>query len=162
MSDIRLCVAAEQPAMLAIINDAAQRYRAILPPDLWHDPYMAADTFESELAAGVRFTGAFDGGQLVGVMGQQAVGDVLLIRHAYVATGWQGQGIGGRLLKSLCAGVTHPILIGTWAAADWAIRFYQSHNFVVAVPAEVPALLRRYWSITERQIEMSVVLSRGP
>lgn len=162
MPDIRPCTAADRPGMLTVINDAAQRYRGILPADLWRDPYMAADTLESETAAGVRFWGALEGDRVVGVMGQQAVGDVLLIRHAYVAPALQGWGTGTRLLNTLCEDATCSVLVGTWAAADWAVRFYQSHRFAVAAPSEIPVLLRRYWSISDRQVETSTVLVRGP
>jgi GNAT superfamily N-acetyltransferase len=93
-------------------------------------------------------------------MGIQPVQDVTLIRHAYVAPGTQGRGIGGALLAALEARGSGQLLVGTWAAASWAIRFYERHGFVaVDDPA---ALLRRYWSIPERQIETSVVLAKPP
>jgi hypothetical protein len=52
-----------------------------------------------------------------------------------------------------------PVLIGTWAAATWAIRFYERHGFRVVEAEEKNRLLKRYWNIPERQIETSVVLT---
>src|SRR5262245_57213196 len=158
MSVVRRCGPADFGAILAIVNDAAQAYRGHIPADRWHEPYMPADELESELAAGVAFWGYEEGGALVGVMGLQDVRDVELIRHAYVATALRGRGIGGALLAHLLAGATQPVLIGTWAAATWAIRFYERHGFHIVSAAEKERLLRAYWAIPERQIETSVVL----
>ena len=129
MGAIRRCDLADFAAMLAIVNDAAQAYRGHIPADRWHDPYMPADELERELAAGVVFWGYEEAGALVGVMGLQDVRDVALIRHAYVATALRGRGIGAALLAHLLAGTTRPVLIGTWAAATWAIGFYEKHGF---------------------------------
>ena len=157
---IRRCREDELAAIGAIVNAAAVVYRGVIPDDRWHEPYMSAAELEGEVAAGVQFWGYEDGGELVGVMGIQPVQDVTLIRHAYVAPGTQGRGIGGALLAALEARGSGRLLVGTWAAAAWAIRFYERHGFVsVDDPA---ALLRRYWSIPERQIETSVVLAKPP
>jgi N-acetylglutamate synthase-like GNAT family acetyltransferase len=147
--------------MLAIINAAAERYRGAIPEDCWHDPYMPIEQLERDIAAGVEFWGAEADGKLVGVMGIQPVQDVVLIRHAYVLPSVQGRGIGRRLLARLCASTTQPILIGIWASANWAIGFYERNSFTLVDRREVPALLRRYWSIPERQIERSVVLRQS-
>jgi GNAT superfamily N-acetyltransferase len=148
------------PAILAIVNAAAVAYRGEIPEDRWHEPYMSMAELEGEIAAGVEFWGYEDDGSLLGVMGIQPVQDVTLIRHAYVAPETQGRGIGGALLSDLVARGSGQLLVGTWAAATWAIRFYERHGFVaVDDPA---ALLRRYWSIPERQIETSVVLAQPP
>jgi N-acetylglutamate synthase-like GNAT family acetyltransferase len=159
MSVVRRCEPADFAAILAIVNDAARAYRGHIPADRWHEPYMPADELERELAAGVVFWGYADAGALVGVMGLQDVRDVALIRHAYVTTTLRGRGIGGALLAHLLAGTTRPVLVGTWAAATWAIRFYERHGFRIVSPAEKEQLLRAYWAITERQIETSVVLA---
>ena len=157
---IRRCRDDELAAIGAIVNAAAVVYRGVIPDDRWHEPYMSAAALEGEVAAGVEFWGYEDGGELVGVMGIQPVRDVTLIRHAYVAPGTQGRGIGGALLAALEARGSGQLLVGTWAAASWAIRFYARNGFVaVDDPA---ALLRRYWSIPERQIETSVVLAKPP
>ena len=37
---IRECVEDDFEVIYEIINDAAQAYRGIIPPDRWHDPYM--------------------------------------------------------------------------------------------------------------------------
>ena len=155
---IRRCSPDEQPRVLAIINDAAERYRDVIPEDRWQDPYMSEAHLAEELAAGVTFSGLKRGGELVGVMGVQPVEDVILIRHAYVANQAQGGGVGGALLRHLMAGVDRPILLGTWAAADWAIGFYLKQGFELVSPEETAPLLRRYWNVPARQVETSVVL----
>jgi GNAT superfamily N-acetyltransferase len=155
---IRPCRDDERDAILAIVNAAAESYRGVIPADRWHEPYMSRGELDAELAAGVAFWGYGD--PLTGVMGIQPVRDVVLIRNAYVAPSSQGRGVGGALLEHLLATVPGPVLVGTWAAAEWAIRFYERHGFT-AVPRErVPELLRAYWDIPERQIETSVVLRR--
>jgi len=105
------------------------------------------------------FWGYEEGGELIGVMGIQHVQDVTLIRHAYVRTAKRNRGIGGELLSTLRGQTTRPILVGTWADAVWAIRFYEKHGFRLVPPEEKDRLLRRYWSVPERQIESSVVLA---
>lgn len=155
---IRACTASDFETILEIINDAAAAYRGIIPADRWHEPYMSANDLRGEMAAGVRFSGEDLDGHLVGVMGIQQVSDVTLIRHAYVRTACRGQGIGSRLLQHLREQTDRPILIGTWADAAWAIRFYHRHGFKQVSAGEKDLLLRRYWSIPERQVETSVVL----
>jgi N-acetylglutamate synthase-like GNAT family acetyltransferase len=156
---LRRCVSADLPQLLAVINDAAEAYRGHIPADRWHEPYLPADELERELGAGVTFWGWEDEGRLLGVMGLQDVRDVALIRHAYVATAERRAGIGGRLLVHLLAQTIRPVLVGTWAAATWAVRFYERHGFRLVSPAEKDRLLREYWTIAERQIEVSVVLA---
>jgi GNAT superfamily N-acetyltransferase len=162
MSRIRPCRDDERGAILAIVNAAALAYRGLIPADRWHEPYMPAHELDEELAAGVAFWGYEAGGALVGVMGIQPVGDVDLIRHAYVAPGSQRHGVGGALLEHLGRASTRRILVGTWAAADWAIRFYRRHGFELVSPERKTALLKAYWTIPDRQIETSVVLLRDP
>jgi N-acetylglutamate synthase-like GNAT family acetyltransferase len=159
---IRHCDDRDFDAMWAIINDGAQAYRGIIPDDRWTEPYMSREKLRHEIDAGVEFWGYEDDGELVGVMGIQPVQDVTLIRHAYVRTSSQKRGIGAQLLAHLQALATSPVLIGTWADAVWAIRFYERNGFHVVGPQEKDRLLRRYWSIPERQIETSVVLVGGP
>jgi len=156
---IRPCGDHERDEILAIMNAAAQAYRGVIPADRWHEPYMPASELEVEIEAGVRFWGCEAKGALIGVMGIQDVDDVTLIRHAYVAPGSQRRGVGGALLEQLLASTDRPILVGTWAAAEWAIRFYERHGFELRSPERSAELLRAYWSIPERQIETSVVLS---
>jgi GNAT superfamily N-acetyltransferase len=145
-----------------VINDGARAYRGVIPADRWHEPYMSDDELKRELAAGVAFLGFYEGSRLLGVMGLQPVAEVALIRHAYTRTEAQGRGIGSALLKALVAssgeGCERPILIGTWKAATWAIRFYEGRGFVLTSDEEKERLLRRYWTIPDRQIEESVVL----
>jgi GNAT superfamily N-acetyltransferase len=161
VSRIRLCRDDEREAIFAIVNAAAEKYRGVIPEDRWHEPYMPREELDGEIAAGVDFWGYENGdGQLVGVMGVQPVKDVVLIRHAYVLPAAQGQGIGGRLLAHLTAETTTRILIGTWAAAEWAIGFYRKHGFVQVTPELKDELLKTYWNIPERQIDASVVLAK--
>jgi GNAT superfamily N-acetyltransferase len=158
MPDIRRCREDEQPALLHIVNSAAEKYRGVIPADCWHEPYMSAEELAAELAAGVEFWGAELDDVLVGIMGVQQILDADLIRHAYVLPAFQGKGIGGLLLTKLCAEGSRPILIGTWAAANWAIEFYKHHGFRVVGGDQVRILLNRYWTVSDRQIEASVVL----
>jgi GNAT superfamily N-acetyltransferase len=156
---IRRCREDERATILAIIQAAAEAYRGVIPDDCWHEPYMTLQELDGEIAAGVEFRGYEMDGALVGVMGVQAVRDVDLIRHAYVLPGQQGRGIGGELITHLRCKSARRMLVGTWSAADWAIRFYQRHGFEPVPTAQAPKLLRAYWNISERQIEASVVLA---
>jgi N-acetylglutamate synthase-like GNAT family acetyltransferase len=156
---IRKSADADVAGMLAIINDAAYAYRGVIPADRWHEPYMSADELASEMAGGVAFWVAEQDGRLLGVMGIQDKGDVALVRHAYVATSTQRSGVGTRLLHHVEALVDKPILIGTWAAASWAIEFSRRNGFAVVPSDDKDRLLRRYWSIPARQVETSVVLA---
>jgi N-acetylglutamate synthase-like GNAT family acetyltransferase len=159
---IRRCRADDREALLGLVNAAAEAYRGVIPDDRWHEPYMWADELAREIDAGVEFWGYEEGGELVGVMGIQSVEDVDLIRHAYVAPASQRRGVGRTLLERLARPADRPILVGTWAAAEWAIRFYERHGFELVSRDEAARLLRAYWTIPERQIETSVVLIRRP
>ena len=161
---IRPCVPTDFDAMFAVINAAATAYDGVIPADRYHVPYMPAEELRAEIAAGVRFWGWYEAAEFPGLMGIQDVDDVTLIRHAYVLPEHQGRGIGGRLLAHLM-GLPHlpgppprPLLVGTWADAAWAVRFYERHGFRLVTPAEKDRLLRRYWRVPERQVETSVVL----
>jgi N-acetylglutamate synthase-like GNAT family acetyltransferase len=145
--------------MLAIVNRAAQAYKGVIPADRWHEPYMPAREMESEMADGVVFWVAEEEGRLLGTMGIQDKGDVALVRHAYVDPLAQRKGVGRSLLHHVQGLTTKPVLIGTWAAATWAIDFYRRNGFTVVSPEEKDRLLRKYWSIPARQVETSVVLA---
>jgi GNAT superfamily N-acetyltransferase len=161
-NSIRLCRDDEFQDILTIVNAAAEAYRGAIPDDCWHDPYMPADELRSEIAAGVVFWGYEADGILVGVMGIQPVLDVDLIRHAYVLPTSQRRGIGGALLEHLQGFSKRRLLIGTWAAAEWAIRFYLDHGFELVPSEQKVTLLKRYWAVPDRQIETSVVLANPP
>jgi GNAT superfamily N-acetyltransferase len=156
---IRKCTPGDLGEICAIINDAAVAYKGIIPADRWHEPYMPMEHLESEIADGVCFFGYADGSGLVGVMGIQDRGDVALIRHAYVRTSRRNSGVGGRLLAHLQEVTDKPVLIGTWAAASWAIRFYEKHGYRVLSREDTVRLLQKYWNIPARQVETSVVLA---
>ncbi len=158
MPPIRRCREEERETILEIVNAAAEAYRGVIPADRWHEPYMGVGELDGEIAAGVEFWGYEADGRLIGVMGIQPVRDVVLIRHAYVRPERQGEGIGRALLEHL-RGITNlPILIGTWASAEWAIRFYERNGFELVSEERKSALLETYWTIPPRQIETSVVL----
>jgi GNAT superfamily N-acetyltransferase len=159
---VRPCRADERQAIFEIVNAAAEVYRGVIPQDRWHEPYMPREELDGEIAAGVEFWGYESNGVLLGIMGIQPVRDVNLIRHAYVVPGQQGRGIGGALLEHLLGVATRPMLVGTWAAAEWAIRFYERNGFEYVGRERTAALLREYWDIPERQIETSVVLAKPP
>jgi N-acetylglutamate synthase-like GNAT family acetyltransferase len=146
-------------AIFAIINEAAQAYRGVIPDDRWHEPYMPMNDLQSEIAQGVTFWVAEEEERLLGVMGIQDKGPVALVRHAYVAIAAQRKGVGSKLLDHVQSLTKKPILIGTWADASWAVEFYRRHGFSLVSETEKERLLRAYWSIPERQIQTSVVLA---
>ena len=158
---IRQCNEKDFEAIYEIVNDAAQVYKGVIPADRWKEPYMPSDELRHEIDDGVVFWGYEENGELIGVMGIQHVQDVTLIRHAYVRTGRRKQGIGSQLITHLRKLTDRPLLIGTWADAVWAIRFYGKHGFHTVSQEEKNRLLKKYWSIPERQVETSVVLAEA-
>jgi GNAT superfamily N-acetyltransferase len=146
-------------AALAVINDAAQAYRGVIPADRWREPYMPAEELADQIAGGIDFWVAEEEQRLLGVMGIQDRKEVALVRHAYVAPTEQKQGVGTKLLHHVAGLMNKPVLVGTWADASWAIAFYRRNGFTVVPDKDKDTLLRRYWSIPERQIETSVVLA---
>lgn len=155
---IRPCREEEFETVYEIVNDAAQAYRDTIPADRWKEPYMPREELRHEMDDGVVFWGYEEDGELLGVMGVQDLGEVTLIRHAYVRTNQRRNGLGGRLLQAHREKISTPTLIGTWHDATWAVRFYEKHGFRLVTREEKERLLRRYWSIPERQVETSVVL----
>jgi len=166
---IRECTVEDAERICAVVNEAAEAYRGAIPDDCWHEPYMPIDELRREMAS-MTFFGWDDpdgqgAGGLVGVMGYQPLGEVTLVRHAYVLSTRQGGGIGGMLLEHLTSMSSgrlpagrQALLVGTWKAATWAVRFYESHGFRRLGDAESQELLRRYWEIPSRQRETSLVL----
>ena len=156
---IRKCTFEDNHAIYEIINDAAIAYKGVIPDDCYHTPYFPMEYLESEIADGVEFYGLENNDKLVAVMGIQNRYDVTLIRHAYTFTNLQGKGCGSILLNYLLDKSDKPVLIGTWKAAWWAIKFYQKHGFTLVNEQAKTELLRKYWVISERQNETSVVLA---
>ncbi|MCH8815669.1 MAG: GNAT family N-acetyltransferase [Chloroflexi bacterium] len=156
---IRLCGDDDFEVVYEIINDGASAYEGVIAADLLGEPYMSRGELRRELADGVVFWGYEEGGELVGVMGVQDLQDVTLIRHAYVRTAKRNRGTGGGLLSFLRKQTSRPMLIGTWAEATWAIHFYEGHGFRLVSPEEKDELLRRFWSVPDRQAQESVVLA---
>lgn len=156
---IRQCCSNDINSIFKIINDAAKAYKGVIPEDRFHEPYMSKEYLKHEIDSGVIFWGYEKNGKLIGVMGIQDVQDVTLIRHAYVQTTYRNQGIGGRLISHLKSLTSLPTLVGTWAAAAWAIRFYEKYGYRLVAQDEKNLLLKKYWSIPDRQVETSVVLA---
>ena len=156
---IKKCNEDDFKEIYRIINDAAFAYKGVIPADRWQEPYMREEELKKQIDEGVQFWSYKEGKEMLGVMGIQNRGDVTLIRHAYVRTANRSKGIGGKLLLQLTSISQTPILIGTWAAATWAIQFYQKNGFRLVSEPEKEKLLRKYWSIPERQLETSVVLA---
>jgi GNAT superfamily N-acetyltransferase len=157
---IRACGGDDELRILEIINEAAAAYRGVIPDERWHEPYMSADELRGDLARGVAFVGMEVDGTLVGVMGVQRVRDCDLIRHAYVLPSFQRHGVGGALIRHLTAASSRQMLVGTWAAATWAVAFYQRHGFTLLDPVQSRQLLGTYWNVPKPQMEASVVLAR--
>jgi GNAT superfamily N-acetyltransferase len=158
---IRQCHQRDFEVIWEIINDGAQAYRGVIPPHCWKEPYMPREELRHEIRDGVDFWGFEERGALTGVMGIQPVKDATLIRHAYVRTNRQKAGIGAQLIAHLRGLTSGPVLIGTWADASWAIRFYQKHGFQLVTLAEKNRLLKMYWTIPEAQAAASMVLADG-
>jgi N-acetylglutamate synthase and related acetyltransferases len=158
---IRICNDQDFGRIYEIINDAAQVYQQIIPAEHWENPYMSEEKLKHEIASGITFWGYQDEAKLLGVMGIQPLGEVTLIRHAYVHSSIQHHGIGGQLLTHLCNLTDAPILIGTWAKAYWAVGFYQKYGFNLVPEKEMMGLLCKYWTASKWHMEMSVVLADG-
>lgn len=142
-----------------IINDAAIAYKGIIPADRWHDPYVTEHELQKQIDEGVEFWSYSEHEVIMGIMGIQFKDNITLIRHAYVRTAHRNKGIGGKLIQYLYSISSTPVLIGTWEDANWAIDFYLKHGFRLLAKEEISTLLRKYWNISERQIETSVVLA---
>ena len=152
---------ADTSKILYIINNASLRYKGIIPNDCWHEPYMSEQELINEFSYGVRMYGYHHNNKLIGVIGIQEVKDIILIRHAYTLTSYQGKGAGSALLEYLLKkNQNSRLLVGTWKNATWAIRFYEKFGFVLQAKEETILLLKEYWNIPSKQIENSVVLER--
>ncbi|HEX2086478.1 MAG TPA: GNAT family N-acetyltransferase [Solirubrobacteraceae bacterium] len=162
MPTIRRCRDDERDAVLAIVNAAAEAYRGVIPADRWHEPYMSSEELDRDLRAGVEFWGYEEDGELRGIMGLQRLRDVDLIRHAYVSPAGQRRGVGGALLEHLMSATDRQVLVGTWAAARWAVAFYRRHGFEPVSAETTRRLLEAHWDIPARQVETSVVLAHPP
>jgi GNAT superfamily N-acetyltransferase len=155
---IRPCDDTDISEIFEIVNDAATAYKGVIPADRYDETYMSMGELREQIAEGVRFWGWEEGGRLEAVMGIQKSKDATLVRHAYVRTASRRKGLGGKLLQYLLGQADPPVLVGTWAAAKWAVQFYEKNGFVLADEAEKNRLLRAYWKVPDRQIETSVVL----
>ena len=156
---IRICKPSDRESIYRVINDAASAYKGVIPSDRWHEPYMPLAELKREMKE-MTFFGWEEEGRLLGVIGFQPVGDVILIRHTYVLGNQQGRGIGSSLLSYAKSLTKKRLLVGTWSDATWAIRFYEKNGFRLLPNKD--ELLRRYWHIPPRQIETSVVLGLEP
>ena len=151
----------DTPKILHVINDASLRYKGIIPDNCWHEPYMSEQELIDEFSDGVHMFGFQHNNKLIGVIGIQKVKDVILIRHAYTLTSYQGKGTGGALLEHLLkTNQNSRLLVGTWRNAIWAIRFYKKFDFILHAKEQSTLLLKKYWKIPSKQIKNSVVLER--
>jgi len=147
--------------ILHVINDASLRYKGVIPDNCWREPYMSEQELIDEFSNKVRMFGYHNNNKLTGVIGIQKVRDVILIRHAYILTSYQGKGTGSALLEYLLKkNQNSRLLVGTWRNAIWAIKFYEKFGFILHAKEQSTLLLRKYWKITSKQIENSVVLER--
>ena len=151
----------ESSKILYVINDAAIKYKGIIPDNCWHEPYMSEQELVNEFNDELRMYGYHRNNKLIGVIGIQEVKDVILIRHAYTLTSYQGKGTGSELLKYLLKkNQNSRLLVGTWRDATWAIRFYEKFGFILHAKDQSTLLLKKYWKISSNQIKNSVVLER--
>jgi len=158
---IRKYTKIDSAKILHIINDAAKKYKGIIPDDCWHEPYMSEQELIDEFNDEVRMYGYHDNNKLIGVIGIQEVQDIILIRHAYTLTSYQNKGTGSAMLEYLLKKSQNSrLLVGTWKNATWAIRFYEKFGFVVHAKEQSTLLLKKYWKIPSKQIKNSVVLER--
>ena len=147
--------------ILHVINDASLRYKGVIPDNCWSEPYMSKQELIDEFSNEVRMFGYHHNNKLTGVIGIQKVKDVILIRHAYTLTSYQGKGTGSALLEYLLKkNQNSRLLVGTWRSATWAIKFYEKFCFILHAKEQSTLLLKKYWKITSKQIENSVVLER--
>ena len=147
--------------ILHVINDAARRYKGIIPDNCWHEPYMPEQELVNEFNAGVCMYGYHHNNKLIGVIGIQEVKDVILIRHAYTLTSFQKKGAGSALLEYLLKkNQNSRLLVGTWKSATWAIQFYEKFGFILHAKEQSNLLLKKYWKISSKQIKNSVVLEK--
>ena len=147
--------------ILHIINEASLKYKGVIPDDCWSEPYMSEQELIVEFDNGVHMYGYHYNNTLAGVIGVQEVKDVILIRHAYTLSSYQGKGVGSALLEYLLKkNKNSRLLVGTWKSATWAIKFYKKFDFILHTKEETTLLLKKYWNIPTKQIENSVVLER--
>ena len=170
---IRRSIGEDFDVIHSVVNDASQAYKGIIPSDCWKEPYMSREELADEIMGGVVFwlyevqgehsrqsTNSENRSEVLAVMGVQHVQDVALVRHAYVKPSKQNRGIGGKLLEHIKGQEARPLLVGTWKDAYWAVKFYEKRGFsLVSPPERKDELLKKYWSVSERQIEDSVVLA---
>ena len=158
---IRKYTKSDTSKILHVINDASLRYKDIVPDNCWHEPYMSEQELINEFSNKVRIFGYHHDNTLIGVIGIQEVKDVILIRHAYTLTSFQGKGTGSALLEYLLKkNQNSRLLVGTWRRATWAIKFYEKFGFILHAKEQSTLLLKKYWKIASKQIENSVVLER--
>ena len=147
--------------ILHVINDASLRYKGVIPDNCWREPYMSEQELIDEFSNKVRMFGYHNNNKLTGVIGIQKVKDVILIRHAYTLTSYQGKGTGSALLEYLLKkNQVSRLIVGTWKNATWAIRFYEKFGFILHAKEQSNLLLKKYWKIPPKQIENSAVLER--
>ena len=147
--------------ILHVINDASLRYKGVIPDNCWQEPYMSKQKLIDEFSDGVRMFGYHQNNKLIGLIGIQDKKEITLIRHAYTLTSYQGKGTGSALLEYLLKkNKNSRLLVGTWLNSTWAIRFYKKFGFILHSKKQTTLLLKKYWKISSKQIQNSVVLER--
>jgi ribosomal protein S18 acetylase RimI-like enzyme len=153
---IRELIEKDSQHILDVVNTAAKVFDGKIPADCYHQPYMSREQLKDQMKL-MTFYGWEENGKLVAVMAIQQAGDLTQIRHAYILPEFQKMKIGTKLLDFLTHLTgTKDLLVGTWRDAKWAIAFYQKHGFKLLPDRE--ALLKKYWSIPQAQVDASVVL----
>lgn len=144
---------------VTVINTAAKWYREFLPPEDVHDPEMDEAQWEAEKQRMI-WWGALVDGALVGVMGSEPIGEVALLRHAYILPRFQRQGVASALRGHIEARLTDAkrIIVGTYAANYKARGVLEKAGYVLSPDSE--SLLRAYYDIPEDRLLTSVTYEK--
>ena len=156
---VRVLGASDGLAAVTVINAAAEWYAEFLAPSEIHEPEMTLESWAEE-ARRMTWYGAFDGADLVGVMGLEYAGDAALFRHAYVLAHRQRQGIAAMLhdhLEREVEGVDK-IVVGTYTANYKARAALEKAGYQRSSNSD--AMLRQYYDIPEDRLQSSVTYEK--
>ena len=156
---IRELTSEDRAAAVEVINTAARWYREFLPPEELHDPEMDEAAWEAE-ARRMTWWGAFVGPTLVGVMGSEPIGEVALLRHAYILPRHQRKGVASALVEFIeerLSGVSR-VIVGTYADNYKARGILEKGGYVLS--ADSQAVLRTYYDIPEDRLRTSLTYEK--